>query len=115
MTEQKNQLASLFAACWKDETLKARFLTEPKSVLAQRGIPVPDDIEVKVVENRDGLVHITIPISPDLHVSLSDEELARATGGLGVDVGGMQTGTCQHQLPSVHLFGILLPGVNGCH
>jgi len=24
MTEQKNQLASLFAACWKDEALKAR-------------------------------------------------------------------------------------------
>ena len=23
MTEQKNQLASLFAACWKDEALKA--------------------------------------------------------------------------------------------
>ena len=25
MTEQKKQLASLFAACWKDEALKARF------------------------------------------------------------------------------------------
>ena len=28
MTEQKNQLASLFAACWKDEALKARFMSE---------------------------------------------------------------------------------------
>ncbi len=27
MTEQKNQLASLFAACWKDEALKARFMS----------------------------------------------------------------------------------------
>jgi hypothetical protein len=25
MTEQKNQLASLFAACWKDDALKQRF------------------------------------------------------------------------------------------
>ena len=30
MTEQKNQLASLFAACWKDEALKARFMSDPK-------------------------------------------------------------------------------------
>ena len=33
MTEQKNQLASLFAACWKDEALKARFMADPKAVL----------------------------------------------------------------------------------
>ena len=26
MTEKKNQLASLFAACWKDEALKAGML-----------------------------------------------------------------------------------------
>ena len=30
MTEQKNQLASLFAACWKDEALKARFMVRPQ-------------------------------------------------------------------------------------
>ncbi len=30
MTEQKNQLASLFAACWKDEALKARFMSDPR-------------------------------------------------------------------------------------
>jgi hypothetical protein len=33
MTEQKNALAQLFAACWKDEALKARFMSDPKSVL----------------------------------------------------------------------------------
>ena len=33
MTEKKNQLASLFAACWKDEALKARFMSDPKAVL----------------------------------------------------------------------------------
>ena len=30
MTEQKNQLASLFAACWKDEALKARLMAIPR-------------------------------------------------------------------------------------
>ena len=30
MTEQRNQLAALFAACWKDEALKARFHERPQ-------------------------------------------------------------------------------------
>ena len=51
MTEQKNQLASLFAACWKDEALKARFMADPKAVLAEYGMDVPDGMDVKVVEN----------------------------------------------------------------
>ena len=61
MTEQKNQLASLFAACWKDEALKARFMSDPKAVLAEYDMPVPDGIDVKVVENADNCVHITMP------------------------------------------------------
>ena len=40
MTEQKNQLASLFAACWKDEALKARLMSDPKAVLAEYGMPM---------------------------------------------------------------------------
>ena len=50
MTEQKNQLATLFAACWKDEALKARFMSDPKAVLAEHGMDVPDGMDVKVVE-----------------------------------------------------------------
>ena len=30
MTEQRNKLAELFAACWKDEVLKARFHERPQ-------------------------------------------------------------------------------------
>ena len=35
MTEQRNQLAALFAACWKDGALKQRFMSDPKSVLTE--------------------------------------------------------------------------------
>ena len=38
MTEQRNALAQLFAACWKDEALKARFMSDPKAVLAEHDI-----------------------------------------------------------------------------
>ena len=84
MTEQKNALAQLFAKCWKDEALKARFMADPKAVLAEYDMPVPENLDVKVVENADDCVHITLPAPPDGHGDLSDEELSNAAGGTGI-------------------------------
>ena len=81
MTEQRNQLAELFAACWKDEALKQRFMDDPKTVLAEYGMDVPDGMTVNVVENADNTVHITMPAPPSGHQDLSDEELSNAAGG----------------------------------
>ena len=81
MTEQRNALAQLFAACWKDEALKARFQSDPKAVQAEYGIDVPDGINVNVVENTDNTVHITMPQAPAGTGELSDEALAGAAGG----------------------------------
>ena len=81
MTEQRNQLAELFAACWKDGALKQRFMSDPKTVLAEHGMPVPDGMDVNVVENTDNTVHITMPAPPSGHQNLSDDELSNAAGG----------------------------------
>ena len=81
MTEQRNQLADLFAACWKDETLKQRFMSDPKAVLAEYGMDVPDGMDVNVVENTDTTVHITMPAPPSGGMDLSDDELSNAAGG----------------------------------
>ena len=82
MTEQRNQLADLFAACWKDEALKQRFMADPRSVLAEYGMDVPDGMAVNVVENTDTTVHITMPAPPSGGMGLSDGELSNAAGGL---------------------------------
>ena len=82
MTEQKNALAQLFAACWKDEALKARFMAEPKAVMRERNLAVPDGIDVKVVENADDCVHITLPAPPAGVGELSDDELRKMAGGM---------------------------------
>ena len=81
MTEQKDMLAELFAACWKDEALKARFMADPKTVLKEHGLDVPEDLDVKVVENADDCVHITLPAPPAGDMDLSDDELSNAAGG----------------------------------
>ena len=81
MTEQQNKLAELFAACWKDDALKQRFMSDPKVVLAEHGMDVPEGMNVKVVENVDNTVHITLPLAPEGHQELSDAELSAAAGG----------------------------------
>lgn len=97
MTDQRNALAQLFVACWKDEQLKARFLSDPKMVLAEHGFEVPDDVEVKVVENADDCIHITLPAPPTGSMDLSDDELGHAAGGWDmdyVDVATANTNAC---------------------
>ena len=84
MTEERNQLAEIFAACWKDEALKQRFMADPKAVLAEHGMPVPDGMVVNVVENTDTTVHITMPAPPSGGMDLSDDELSNAAGGLSL-------------------------------
>ena len=81
MTEERNQLTELFAACWKDEALRARFVNDPKAVLAEYDMPVPDGMDVKVVENADNCVHITMPAAPCGHQGLLEAELYDAAEG----------------------------------
>ena len=83
MTDHRKRLAALFAACWKDEALKQRFMADPKAVLAEYGMDVPDGMAVNIVENTDNTVHITMPAPPSGSMDLSDEELSNAAGGIG--------------------------------
>ena len=48
LSEINTQLEGLFAACWKDDAMKQRFMNDPKAVLAEHGMDVPDGIEVNV-------------------------------------------------------------------
>ena len=56
-------------------------MADPKAVLAEHGIAVPDGIDVNVVENSDNTVHITMPQAPAGDGELSDEELSNVAGG----------------------------------
>ncbi len=83
MTDETNKMNALIAACWKDDALKQRFLSDPHAVLAEHGMDVPEGINVNVVENTDNTVHVTLPAAPTANGDLSDEELANAAGAAG--------------------------------
>lgn len=81
MAETSHTLSTLFAACWKDSTLKERFMSDPKVVLAEYGLAVPEGMDVTVVDSTDSNLHIFLPAPPEGHHDLSDDELAAAAGG----------------------------------
>ena len=95
MTESQNALTQLFTACWGDEALKARLMSDPKAVLAEHNMPDPDGVDIAVVENSDNCVHITLPARPAKIDHLSDAELSTAAGGASVLPGHGHT-KCNH-------------------
>ena len=81
MTDERNSLTELFAACWRDDSLKARLMSDPKNVLTEHGISIPDGVNINVVENTDTDLNIVIPRTPGGAPSLSDAELSHAAAG----------------------------------
>ena len=105
MTDGTKKMNTLIAACWKDDALKQRFLSDPHAVLAEHGMDVPEGMNVNVVENTDTTVHVTLPAAPTANGDLSDEELANAAGGVlpGLDKGTtvLVMNTSQSKIPGV--------------
>ena len=58
-------------------------MAEPKAVLAEYDMPVPDGIDVKVMQDSDDCARITLPASTTGDIDLTDDEMSRAAGGDG--------------------------------
>jgi hypothetical protein len=67
------------AQAWTDDDFKVRLLADPKAVLTENGISLPDDLELRVVENTDSLFYVALPPPPE--GDLSEEDLATVAGG----------------------------------
>ncbi len=78
ITEQHKILSEIFLKCSKNDSLKQHFKSTPKIVLVEHGFDVPDDIEIKVVENTDRKVYITLPAHPGMQDELSYSDLQTA-------------------------------------
>ena len=81
MTEVDSALDKLIVACWKDMDLKARFIADPRTVLKEHGMSVPDGTDIRVFDLAEDCVHIALPAPPDGHEDLPDSELQSVVGG----------------------------------
>ncbi len=76
----QDKLSVVFTKCREDAAYKERFLSEPAATLAAEGFDVPEGVEVKIVENVPGTLHIVLPSFLDPE-GLSDDDLESIAGG----------------------------------
>lgn len=82
-TEQTvNQWGQIVAKAWQDDKFKNRLLAEPAAVFQEFGVEVPAGVQLRVVENTDQVVHLTLPAEPR-EGELSDDDLENVAGGFG--------------------------------
>jgi hypothetical protein len=73
------------ARAWRDAAFKQRLLAEPAAALREAGVQVPEGLQVRVVENAPGLVHLILPARPG--DDLSDEQLDQVAASKGLSGG----------------------------
>lgn len=56
---------------WSDEGLKSRLLSNPKPVLREFGLQIPDGVSVQVHENTPTLINAVLPVKPATAVALN--------------------------------------------
>jgi len=75
-----NEWGQIVAKARQDAAFKNRLLATPTAVLNEEGVKVAPEIEIRVVENTDDLLHLTLPAQPH-RGELADADLAGVAGG----------------------------------
>ena len=81
--EHDKNYQKIIARAWADAEFAERLSSDPKGALAEQGIEVPDEFEVKVTHANANELHIIIPPMPEGFGELGDEELEAVSGGGG--------------------------------
>lgn len=71
----QRRMARIVARAWADEDYKRRLLTDPAGVLAEEGIEAPPGAEVRILEDKEDVVHVVLPAPPPSEVR--EEDVAR--------------------------------------
>lgn len=83
--EEINVWDQIVTKAWQDDKLKNRLLAEPAAVFQEFGLEVPAGVQLRVVENTDQVVYLTLPAKPQ-DGELTEEDLENVAGGFTVPV-----------------------------
>ena len=90
---REEALAPVVAKAWKDEKFRKELITNPKSVISKEfGVNLPDNVNVKVVEEDAKNLYMILPMNPKIEGELSDEQLEAVAGGACMVLGGIAIG-----------------------
>ena len=73
------QVVALAGQYHQDSALRARADAEPRAVLADYGLSMPPQTDVRIVANTAETYNFIMP--PDPNAVLADEDLAQVSGG----------------------------------
>jgi hypothetical protein len=85
--------SQLVAKAWADEKLRERLLSDPMTVMEEHGLCVPPGIQVKIVQNTAGVIHLPLPPKPT-PAEISEEDLSQAVTGARPIGGACGNDTC---------------------
>ena len=71
--------AKIVAKAWSDSAFREQLLKNPKAVLKEQGIELPEEIDCKITENTDKIVYFNLPKKPE--GNLSETQLREVVGG----------------------------------
>lgn len=83
---RKDLEAKIIAKAWTDEAFRRKFLADPKAQFEEHlGTRLPETLQISAYQEDADSLHFVIPERPkgDLD-ELSDEDLEKVAGGLGV-------------------------------
>lgn len=70
----KEKLAEVYSQCWDDAAFKARFIAEPKAVMAEYGVTYDDDKDYCVIECSERTITFTLPYE---HIKATMEQIGK--------------------------------------
>jgi len=84
MESEKEKMGKLIMDLYADSELKQNFLGNPKSILKDKGFSIPDDMEIRVVEDTSKVKYIVLPYLEPGEKVTSEELEARLSKSLGI-------------------------------
>ncbi|MFI5333698.1 MAG: NHLP leader peptide family RiPP precursor [Chlamydiales bacterium] len=75
--------AKIIAHAWKDPRFKEKLLKNPRAALKEMGLDIPENIQVKAIEDKSNSFTFVLPPSIENAKEMSEQELERLAAGAG--------------------------------